>query len=603
MIAVLLLLSKLFGFLSFRLIAGFFGTPRELDIFWTAYIIPDTIFNILIAGSINAAVIPVFMDIKVLQGKGKFVKLFIGTTLFFSVLLLGAIAIMFLLAPYIADFMLTNNIFNELGDGTSDLREGDTQLMVYIIRILLMTPFFLGLSSMTTAFLQTQKRFFITTAAFLVNNLVMLTVSFVLVLYFQMGVYGLAWGSVLGAFAHFLVQVPLTVQFIRKYMHISITRIDEIGGRLSFYTKEVWRIVSLAIPRTLTYALEQGNIIVNTLIGFSLGSGVLSAYKYAFQLHLFPVHIIVGAVSQVSLPNFSEEISKGQYGKFAEQYRGAVNQILFLMFPAGVILLVLRLPIVRLVYGVGEFDWWDTIVTSWALALLAGSLIAQGVNSITLRGLFALKKTWVPLMIALVALPLNIVLSYYLTNFFSHYQDWRPIIYQITLQLEAGATTSGPSGIWESLSMLFGDLGSWFTTRNQYNAAVGGLSLSLTITYFLEMILLVWALNRQIRVINLSLVKNIAKMALNSLLMMGVMYFIYRYTDFSLDTSQPENIVTIFIMTIIPGGIVYMLLSMLSDVKEVYAFTNSTLYFLGGIYDKLSALIDERDRSTDGKAK
>jgi peptidoglycan biosynthesis protein MviN/MurJ (putative lipid II flippase) len=194
-----------------------------------------------------------------------------------------------------------------------------------------------------------------------------------------------------------------------------------------------------------------------------------------------------------------------------------------LVLPIVSILIVLRLPIVRLAYGVGAFDWRATILTAWCLVLLSFSVVGQSIIQILLRAFYALKETWLPLVAITVGIIVNMGFEVLLTNFLSHYYDWRPILEQIFIQIRdangAGLTPVVGSFIKDSLR--------WATTRGTSDLAVGGLSLSLSISSLVEMVVLSLLLNLKIKVITWkeTIVPSFKKAINASLMCLGMYVF------------------------------------------------------------------------------
>lgn len=566
-VALVIFFTKILGFIKFRMIASLFGASGELDIFWAAFIVPDTLFNILVAGSLNASIIPVFSDILSKDGEKRLLKLFIGTA-FITALISGAlIVILFLTSDSLSNFLVSSGYVGTFLS-LKEISQADISLLSTLIKIMLLSPLLLGISSVITGFLQVHRKFFVTTVSPLVYNIGIIFGAKVLVEDFNLGVKGLAWAVIIGSVLHFVVQLPLVLKFITKSLEIH--SLKRIGGSIKYYLRSVARIFTLAIPRSISYLGEQFNVAVNTVISLSLTEGALSAYKFAVSLHLFPVHVFGGAVAQISLPDFSELYSKGKISELRASFNSALRRTLFIIFPSVAIIVVLRLPIVRLVYGVGQFDWWDTVVTSWALVLLGPAIIGQAVVALALRVLYAAEETKWPLIATFVTAIVNIIGSYYFTNFFSHYLDWRPILAQIHLQLSQALSGGEVATVLTTGKSLFEDLGKWFSTRNVYDAAVGGLSLSLSIAFMVEMLIDMWFVHLKVRAVSWKeTIRPNLLMALAATVMGIVMYFSFRLTDFSLDTTRTVQVVILFATTSFIGTVTYLLLCYAFGVKEM----------------------------------
>lgn len=566
-VMLMLFITKVIGFLKFRIIAGEFGLSRELDLFWAAFLVPDTIFNVLVAGSINAAIIPVFSQVVHTKGQARLIKLLAATVAIVSLISIIVTIITFIFTPQIASAFITNGFMGDVNiEGT--LSEQDIELLTRLIRIMLLSPLFLGVSGLISAFLQVHRKFFITTFAPLLYNVGIIFGATFFAKGYDLGVEGLAWGVVLGSVLHGLIQLPLVFRFITQ--HLRVKSFGSIGGRVSYYAFELWQMAKLAIPRMIGYLGENFNAFINTLISFTLNSGALSAYKFAHTLHLFPVLIFGVAIGQVAMPDLAEYYAKGQYDDYKKAFNRALKRTLFIMLPVVITMVILRLPVVRLAYGVGEFDWRATTMTAWCLALLSVSILCQSVSGILLRGLYSMHETKLPMFVMLFTVVINILGSYYFTNFLSHYQDWRPVAYSVYTQFSSAVAEGNSTTVIDVLKLLKNDLIFWFTNRNGSDYAVGGLALSLSLTYLVEMTLNFFILNRKIKVVTWeSTIKPTLLMVFNSLVMAVVMYFAFRLTDFSLDTSRVVNVISVFILAGGLGGVVYLLLSHLTGVKEL----------------------------------
>jgi putative peptidoglycan lipid II flippase len=559
---IILVFSKILGFLKLRLIAQLFGATRELDLFWAAFAIPDTLFNIIIAGSINAAIIPVFSRVLNKKGDVHLAKLFARLNVLFLIGIIFLSLLAFLFANQIGSLLVGKGLGIGLLETAEDITLADVKTLGWLIRIMLLSPIFLGLSSLLSAYLQIYKRFFVTAVAPLVYNIVVIFIAISFVKYGGMGVEGIAWATVFGSVFHFLSQVPAFVKLFKKQTLFTQNFLQEMKGKLfgaKEDLKEVFDVARLAIPRIIGVVGEQINVFVNTLISFTLSGGALSAYKFAFSLHLFPVQIIGGAMSLVALPNLAEAFSQGKMKIFREIYNKSLQKALFLILPMIAIILVLRLPIVRLAYGVGEFDWWATIITSWCLFLLSFAVLGQVVASLSLRAFYAIHETRLPLLVIFLTIVLNIIGSYYFTNFFSHYFDWRPLVAEI-----------GNGGSWDAIQALFRDMASWFTTRNLSDAAVGGLALSTSVSFVFEATLYIIILNKKAKVLSWQhSVKPFLEKIFSTFLMILVMYLVFRLTDFNLDTTRTINVLVIFVTTSLLGLSVYIFSCKVLGVEEL----------------------------------
>lgn len=557
----LLFVTKVLGLIKLRTIAQLFGVSHELDIFWAAFTIPDTLFTILVAGSINAAIIPILSDVFYKEGKERLDQFFNHLSVLLSGVCIIIAVICFIFTPQLTSAIINSDILQNALNFSQKISIQDYDLFVNLTRIMLLSPILLSISSLITAYLQIKREFFITSLAPLFYNLAMIVGPILFVVFLKMGVTGVAMSAVLGAFLHLLIQLPDFVKHYKSRYSISFSTIKEAVS-----DSKVIKAVKLAIPRTVGMIGEQFNTVVNTLISLSLAAGALSSYRYAISIHQFPINIIGSAVAQIALPDLAQYSGEEHREKFQQILSSSIQLALYLVFPIIAVFVVLRLPIVRLIYGSGAFDWRATVLTSWCLVLLAFSILGQTVDQIILRAFYALKETWLPLIGIAVGIIVNIAFAYLLTNFFSHYVDWRPIVQQIFSQI----SVANGVGCWDVVKSFFQDFWRWCITRGDSDMAVGGLSLGLGFSYIVEVLMLSWLLNLKAKLITW---KNTYKpffvKLLNTLLMGVGMYFIFKLFDFKLDTSRTVYIIVIAIVTSCYGILSYWIGSKVFRIEEV----------------------------------
>lgn len=556
------LVGKFLGFVKIRVIAQLFGVTGQSDIFWAAFTIPDMFFNIIVAGSINAAIIPVFT--KVLLGKGdkELSAFFLRINALLSVIFVVFSALVFIFSQQIAEGIVSGGAVAQVLNVSSAFHPEDAVLLASLMRIMLLSPILLGVSSIMSGYLQVYKRFVITATAPLMYNIGTIVGSVVLVNNLDLGVVGASWSVIIGSLMHLLIQLPTFWSISGKYF-------SDIKALFSFsQAREMLDVIKLSVPRMIGAFGEQINVFITTIISFTVTQGALSAYRYAFSLYLFPPQIISGALSMTTMTKLSELFHNKDFKGFKEVFNKSVQNSIYLIVPFIAIFIVLRLPVVRLAYGAVAFDWRSTILTSWSLVLLSVSMLAFAVMAIVLRAFYATHETKLPLIIAFFSIIVNLVATILFTNFFSHYMDWRPILLQITGQLQSGDFA-------QTVSSLGSDLIRWFTTRSEQDFAVGGIALGYTISYIFEMTLGLALLNRKIKVVSwVDTIKPALKKLLLGLITTAAMYFVYRLTDKYLDTTRTISVVLVFTWTSAAGAIVYLAFSKIMHINELSLITD-----------------------------
>ena len=377
------LASRFLGILRDHILAGKFGVGNDLDIYYAAFRIPDLVFNIVVLGALSAGFIPVFASL-LARKKEKEAWETANIVLNFILVLLAAACLVLI--------VFTPQIINLIVPGFSQEKKDFT---ITLTRIMFLAPFFLTLSSVVGGILQSFQRFFFYSLAPVMYNIGIIIGALVFVEWW--GIYGLAWGVVLGALLHFLIQLPTVYHLGFRYRWI-----------WDLKNIELRKIIKMMIPRTLTLFISQLNLIVITVIASTLAAGSLVVFNFANNLQNLPLGLFAFSFAVASFPVFSTLSSQKKMSEFAERLSLVTRQILFLTVPASVLMIILRAQIVRVVLGTGKFSWTDTILTLETLQFFALSLFAQGLIPLFARAFWSLHNTKTPFLIALISMLINL---------------------------------------------------------------------------------------------------------------------------------------------------------------------------------------------------
>lgn len=384
--------SRIIGVLRDRILAHQFGASEMLDTYYAAFRLPDLVYNLLIVGALSAGFIPVFMKAYLNKKEDAWhITNSLLNLIFLSLIITGIL--LYVTLPYIMRYMVP---------GFSEEALAET---IRLSRIMLLSPLILGLSGVVSGVLQSVKSFFIYSLTPIFYNLgIIIGAIFLVPLY---GLSGLAYGVILGTLLHLGIQLPTLFHHGFRY-----ARVCDITHP---YMKEIG---TLMIPRTLTLATNQLNLVVITVIASTLTAGSLTVFNFANNLQYFPVGIIGISFALAAFPTLSEYFTKGDTDNMLRHLTNTIKQILFFIIPLSVIFLVLRAQIVRVVLGTGKFDWEATIATADTLAFFTLSFFAQCLIPLFTRAFYAMHNTWTPLVIAFISALLNIIGSLALKNVF-----------------------------------------------------------------------------------------------------------------------------------------------------------------------------------------
>ncbi len=388
-VASLSVLSRFVGFIRDRVLSGLFGAGDQLDIYYSAFKIPDLILQLLVIGALSAAFIPTFTKY---FGKDN------QKAWNYTNNLLNILTIVFLILA-VAGIVLAPIYVPLLVPGFTPDKQA---AVIESSRIIFLGQIFFVVSLVFGSVLQGAKRFALYSLAPIVNNVGILLGAWFLVP--LIGPTGLAWGAVLGALFHALIQSLGVYALGYRYKPL-----------FNFADGEVKTTLTQMVPRVMGLAVGQVNLIVMTSLASLLAVGSVTVLQFAFNLNFFPIGVIGVSYAIAAFPTFCDFANSKELGKLREALSSTVRQVMFFIVPATFITLLLRAQIVRLVYGAGVFDWDATILTADVLGILAISFFAQSLVYVLVRVYFALNDTWSPFFIALIAAALNIVLGVILT--------------------------------------------------------------------------------------------------------------------------------------------------------------------------------------------
>jgi putative peptidoglycan lipid II flippase len=394
-------LSNLTSLARTILTARVFGADAALDAFNAAQRLPDILFMLVAGGALASAFIPTvteFLERGDRAGAWRLSAAIIN--LVFSALLVISLLAWVFAGPLVA--------------ATTQFDAAQQVLTVELLRIILISPVIFGISGIFMALLNTHQRFWLPALAptmywgGMIAGLVFLTPT--------MGIHGLAWGAVLGAVLHFGVQLP------------GVLRLPGRAYRLTFglempAVREVGRLMA---PRLLGVAVVQINFLVNVLVGSGLPAGSLSAIDYAFRIMTMPQVVIAQAISIAALPTFSAQVARGALGDMRSSLTATLRGILFLSLPATMGLILLRQPVIELLYQRGQFSAADTELVAWALLWFTVGLVGHSLVEILSRAFYALHDTRTPVMVGVGAMSLNVLFSFTFPAWFMSL-GWAPL--------------------------------------------------------------------------------------------------------------------------------------------------------------------------------
>ena len=399
-------LSTLVGVVRGMVVSHAFGTSVSLDSFNAANRVTELLFNLTAGGALGSAFIPMFTGYLTRKDQKGAWRLASGVVNSVLIVLILVSTLMWIFAP----FLVEHGLFALVPDSNA-LQVAET---AHLLRIMLPTVIIFGISGLVMGMLNAHRVFLWPALAPAAYSLGI--ILGVWLLPESWGIDRLAIGTVIGAGGHLLLQLPALFRLpARKY---------ELAA--GFKDAPVRRVLRLMLPRIFGAGVVQLNFVANTIISLSLGAGSASALTYAFTLMLMPQAAIAQSAGTASLPTLSAQVELGKSEDFRQTLSGIVRVMLLLALPATIGLVLLRVPLVRVLYERGSFDAISTQMVAWALLWYALGLTGHSLVEVLSRAFYAMHDTKTPVVVGVIAMTGNILLSFAFSRLFNQI-GWLPL--------------------------------------------------------------------------------------------------------------------------------------------------------------------------------
>ena len=440
-----------------RSILGASSFPAlELDAFSAANRVSETLFNLIAAGALGSAFLPTFTSLLVKNDRKAAWKLTSSLINLVTLVLCLAALLAALFAPQIVRYLLAPGL-------SSDPTQ--FKLTVDLLRIQSISAILFGIGGLVISILNAHQVFFIpqiTAAMYQLGQ-----IFGVLALSRWLGIYGLAWGVVIGSALFLLIQLP------------SLFKLNgEFSFSLGWGNSDLHKVIQLMGPRVFGAAIVQLNFWVNTNLGSRMAEGSLVSLSYGFMLMLMAQAAIAQSVAIAAMPTFSAQHALGKQDEMRSSLASALRGMFLLALPASVGLLILARPIVFMLYQRGEFNATTAEMTAWALLWYATGLVGHSIMEVLTRAFYAQHDTKTPVIIGAAAMTLNVVFSLAFPALFTQI-GWMPLgglalANSLATALEAAA-------LFIVMRKRLGGIEGAYIGRGAVQAAAAALGMSLTL--------------------------------------------------------------------------------------------------------------------------
>jgi putative peptidoglycan lipid II flippase len=395
------LFSQLTGLAAKILIGAAFPAGFDLDAFYVANQPSESLLTIMAGGILVSSFIPVFVKFLVRQESRSAWILASATANLILIIMTILAGLEAILARPIVLYLL--------GAGFSPEKQA---LTIVLLRIQAISIVFFGLSGLLVGILNAHQKFLMSALSPAMYNLGQ--IFGVLVLAPHMGIYGLAWGVVLGSALGLLIQVPALARLRGHYIPTL--------GRHNPAVGEVFRLMA---PRMFGAAVVQLMVWVNTLLASHMADGSVYSLRIGFSLMMLAWAVIAQSIATAAMPTFSAQYAQGKMDEIRKTLASTLRGVLLLAVPATFGLVLLRVPIITLVFQRQQFTPETTQMVAWALLWYTVGLVFHSVLEVLVRAYYAMHDTRTPVAVGAAAMVLSIGLSLVFSTLFTRL-GWSP---------------------------------------------------------------------------------------------------------------------------------------------------------------------------------
>lgn len=369
--------SYALGLLRDRQFAHIFGASHALDAYNAAFLVPDIILNVFVAGALSAAFVPIFTELLDRNNKNDSDE-FVSTVLSGSVLVVGVVGIVaFFLAPQLSHLVVKG------------LDAQGQQIYTNLLRMLLLSPIIFAVSNTIGSILATKERFFWYGMSSVLYNLG--TILGTIILGPHIGIYGSAIGTLFGALLHL---APRLIAARSYFVYRPLLKI----------TDDIRTFLKIMLPKMAGHPIEQFTFLGFTIIASTLGEGSIAVMNFAHNFQSMPIAVIGITCGMTIFPLLSKAAARRDAYTFRRETMFGSVAMIILAGLAALVLFAIRHPLISILLGGGQFDEHAIKQTAMMLSAFALSIPTESVNQILARSFYALKNSITPTLISIIGL-------------------------------------------------------------------------------------------------------------------------------------------------------------------------------------------------------
>ena len=402
-IAVFFGLDKVLVFIRQVLIASEFGLTYDIDVFNAANNIPDLLSAMISGGALGVALIPVLTEYLEKRGRPALWDLFSRIVNLAFIVTAALSTLIALFAAPLVHYVIAPGFPLE-----------QQALTIELMRIDLLAIMIFSISGLVMAGLQANQHFLLPAMAPALYNIGLifgvailapsqgLTIGPITLPAFDMGIFGLVYGVIIGALMHLGIQIPGLIRFQFRWT-----------PRINLRNPGVVQVLHLLGPRILTMFFLQIFFITRDNLASGLGEGSVTALTYGWFIMQVPETLIGTAIAIALLPTLSELFTRGDKSTYKLTINHTIRILIALTIPAAVLLGVVLPPLVQIILG---FNTSGTDLVVWVTRAYLLGLTGHTLLEVSARSFYAQQDARTPLYVAALNALAYIIFAITLSN-------------------------------------------------------------------------------------------------------------------------------------------------------------------------------------------
>lgn len=387
------LASRGLGVIRQTLFNALFGTGSQANAYYAAFRLPDLLFSLIAGGALIQAFVPVFVSYEKEHGQSETWRL---TSLVFNVSLVALTSVIL-----IAEFAAPAFVSHWLVPGYSPAEQS---LTTSLTRIMLFHTLILGLGTIITGVLESKRQFLLPAVSIAIYNFALIGGLLVTWMFPRVGIYGPAYGVVVGAGCQVLVQIPGLVK--QKFKYSFFWDLKNAG---------LHQVLFLLGPNIVAVGIASIVLVIDTAFtSYLADKASLSAIHNAFMLFDLPAALLGQTLALAALPQLSSLSADRQLLSFRHLLFKIVSGAVLISIPTAIVLSIFGRPAIHLLFQHGAFTKHSASLTSLALLGYAVGLPGNIASLILMRSFYALKNAIIPLLTNILALAAHVSLLVFL---------------------------------------------------------------------------------------------------------------------------------------------------------------------------------------------